>query len=278
LLKDKRIITVAPTGAWTPRDKAPGIPITPAEIAEEVYACWRAGAAVAHIHCRDDDGLATMDFDKYEEVVGLIRAHADCDIILELTTSGGVDLDEASRFRAFYELRPEMASYNCGSMNWQNVSILENSPAFLEKLGLMMQEVDVKPDVEVFDTGMLYNAGYYLKKGVLKAPLHFQFCMGVSGGIKATTRNLIFMKEIMDEVAPGSTWSAFGVGAGSMEIMLATIALGGDVRVGMEDNILYKKGQVAASNVEFVSRARQLIEGFGAEVATPDEARNKMFT
>jgi uncharacterized protein (DUF849 family) len=136
-----------------------------------------------------------------------------------------------------------------------------------------MQEVNVKPDVEVLDVGMIYTAGYYLEKGILKAPIHFQFCMGVAGGIKATTKNLIFMKSVMDEVAPGSTWSAFGVGAGSMEIMLATIAMGGNIRVGMEDNILLKKGQVVASNVEFVTRARCLIEEFGSEVASSDDAR-----
>jgi uncharacterized protein (DUF849 family) len=214
-----------------------------------------------------------MIFEKFEETVKLIRARKDCDIILNITTSGGVNLKEEDRLRPFYELKPEMASFDCGTMNWQNTTVFENNPAFLTKLGGMMQEVGVKPEIEVFDPGMIYNAGYFLKKGILKAPLHFQFCMGVAGGIKASTKNLVFMKEVMDEVAPESTWSAFGVGAGAMEIMYATVAMGGNIRVGMEDNVLYKKGEIADSNMVFVARAKRIIEEFTAEVATPAEAR-----
>ena len=177
------------------------------------------------------------------------------------------------RIRPFCELRPELASFDCGTMNWQHSSIFENSPAFLEKLGRLMQEVGVKPEIEVFDPGMIYNAQYYIKKGVLKPPCHFQFCMGVPGGIAASVKNLVFMKDVLDEVAPGSTWSAFGVGKGAMEILYAAIAMGGHVRVGMEDNVYYRKGELAQSNMQFVARARHLIEEFGCEVATPDEAR-----
>lgn len=272
-LSNKRIITVATTGAWPTKDNTPNVPIEPAEIAEEVYNCWKAGAAVAHIHCRDDHGRAAMVFEKFEETVRLIRARKDCDIILNITTSGGVNLKEEDRLRPFYELKPEMASYDCGSMNWQHNSVFENNPQFLEKLGMMMQEAGVKPEVEAFDPGMIYNAGYYLKKGVLKAPLHVQFCMGVPGGIGATTKNLVFMKDVLDEVAPGSTWSAFGVGRGAMETMYAAIAMGGHVRVGMEDNVLYRKGQPADSNMQFVARAKRCIEEFTCEAATPAEAR-----
>lgn len=272
-LKDRRIITVATTGAWPTKENTPNVPIEPAEIAEEIYNCWRDGAAIAHIHCRDSEGRAAMVFEKFEETVELIRAKKDCDIIINLTTSGGVNLKEEDRIRPFYELKPEMASYDCGTMNWQHTTIFENNPNFLEKLGNLMQEVNVKPEIEAFDPGMIYNAGYYLKKGVLKAPLHFQFCMGVSGGIGGSTKNLVFMKSVMDEVAPGSTWSAFGVGKSAMEIMYATVAMGGHIRVGMEDNVLYKKGQLADSNMQFVARARRIIEEFNCQVATPDEAR-----
>jgi 3-keto-5-aminohexanoate cleavage enzyme len=208
-----------------------------------------------------------------KKTVELIRSYKDCDIILNLTTSGGVGLKEEDRIRPFYELKPEMASYDCGTMNWLHTTIFENHPAFLEKVGLLMQEVNVKPEIEAFDPGMIYNAGYYLKKGVLKTPLHFQFCMGCAGGIAATTKNLVFMKDTMEEVAPGSTWSAFGVGAGAMEIMYAAVAMGGHIRVGMEDNVLYRRGVLAESNVQFVERAKRVIEEFTAEVATPAEAR-----
>jgi uncharacterized protein (DUF849 family) len=272
-LKNKKIITVATTGAWPTKENTPYVPIEPEEIAEEVYKCWKAGAAVCHIHCRDDKGKAAMEFPKFKKTVELIRARRDCDIIINLTTSGGINLSEDDRIKPFAELIPEMASYDCGTMNWQHSGIFENNPRFLEKLGLLMQEKGVKPEVEVFDPGMIYNAQYYIKKGVLKAPVHFQFCMGVAGGIKGTTKNLVFMKEAMEEVAPGSTWSAFGVGASAMEILYAAVAMGGNVRVGMEDNILYKKGVLAESNVVFVERARRIIEEFGCEAASPDEAR-----
>ena len=272
-LSNKRIITIATTGAWPTKENNPNVPLTPREIADDVYACWQAGAAVAHIHVRDDNGKASMSYEKFAETVDYIRAYKDCDIILNLTTSGGVNLLEADRLKPFSELQPEMASYDCGTMNWAHTTIFENNPAFLEKLGLLMQEKNVKPEIEAFDPGMIYSAQYYLKKGVLKAPLHFQFCMGVAGGIAASTKNLVFMKSVMDEVAPGSTWSAFGVGKGAMEILYAAIALGGIIRVGMEDNVLYKKGQVAQSNAEFVLRARRIIEEYTCEVATPIEAR-----
>lgn len=273
-LKNKRIITVATTGAWPTKENTPNVPIEPHEITEEIYNCWKEGAAVAHIHCRNDEGKAAMEFKKFEEVVTLMRTkYADCDIILNITTSGGVNLKEEDRLRPFYELKPEMASYDCGTMNWQHNAVFENNPQFLEKLGHMMQEVNVKPEIEVFDPGMIYNAQYYIKKGVLKAPCHFQFCMGVQGGIAASTKNLVFMKDIMDEVAPGSTWSAFGVGKGAMEIMYAAVAMGGHIRVGMEDNVLYRKGQIADSNMQFVARAKRVIEEFTCEAATPAEAR-----
>ncbi len=272
-LKNKRIITVATTGAWPTKENTPNVPIEPAEIAEEIYNCWKAGAAIAHIHCRNNEGKAAMIFEKFEETVRLLKAKKDCDIIINLTTSGGVNLLEEDRIRPFYELVPEMASYDCGTMNWQHTTVFENNPKFLEKLGTLMQEKGVKPEIEVFDPGMIYNAGYLLKKGFIKTPLHFQFCMGVPGGIGASTKNLVFMRDTMNEVVPGSTWSAFGVGASAMEILYATVAMGGHVRVGMEDNVYYKKGVLADSNMQFVARAKRIIEEFGCEVAKPDEAR-----
>jgi len=273
-LKNKRIITVATTGAWPTKENTPNVPIEPAEIAEEVYNCWKEGAAIAHIHCRDDEGKAAMKFEKFEEVVTLLRTkYSDCDIIINLTTSGGINLKEEDRIRPFYELKPEMASYDCGTMNWMHSGIFENNPQFLEKLATLMNEVNVKPEIECFDPGMIYNAAYYAKKGFLKTPLHVQFCMGVAGGIGATTKNLVFMRDTLEELLPGSTWSAFGVGAGAMETMYAAVAMGGHVRVGMEDNVLYRKGQLAESNMQFVARAKRCIEEFTCEVATPAEAR-----
>lgn len=269
-LDNKVILTVATTGAWPKKTDTPYVPITPEEIAEEIYACWKAGASVAHIHVRDDESNASMDFDKFKETVELVRAKKDCDIVLNLTTSGGIGLDDEVRMKPFIHLKPELASYDCGSMNWQHNTVFENSPAFLEKLGLTMQEAGVKPEIEIFDVGMLYNALYYLKKGVLKAPLHFQFVLGAAGGMPATVENLVYLKNLIPE---GSTWSALGIGKGHLPILFTALALGGHVRVGMEDNILYSKGQLAKSNVEFVERTIRTVHEFGKEVATPDEAR-----
>ncbi len=126
---------------------------------------------MAHIHCRDDQGRAAMVFEKFEETVRLIRAKKDCDIILNLTTSGGVNLKEEDRIRPFYELSPEMASFDCGTMNWQHTTVFENNPKFLEKLAALMNEKGVKPEIEVFDPGMIYNAAYLAKKGPAQAAL-----------------------------------------------------------------------------------------------------------
>ncbi len=270
MLDNKVIITVAPTGAWPSKQDNPNIPLQPKEIAEEVYACWEAGAAIAHIHVRDDNGKSSMSFDKFAETVEYIRA-TDCDIILNLTTSGQLGLTDEERMKHIIALQPEMASYDCGSMNWMHTSVFENSPRFLEKLGLVMQENNIKPEIEIFDAGMVYNALYYLKKGILKAPLHFQFVLGAAGGMAATVENLVFLKSLIPE---GSTWGALGVGKGHLPIMYATLALGGHIRVGMEDNVYYAKGVLAKSNVEFVERAKRLVLEADKEVATPDEARS----
>ena len=270
----KTIITAAVTGAFPTKEHNPNIPLTPAEIAEDVYDCWQAGAAVAHLHMRDEQGKGTMNKDRFAETIRLLRNdHPDCDIILNLTTSGDLYATDETRQIHLKELRPEMGSYDCGSMNWMNSALFINSPTFLEELGMNMQAWGVKPEIEVFDTGMIANAAYYLKKGVLKAPLHFQFCMGCANGIPGSMKNLVFMKETMESLCPGSTWSCFGVGRSALEMLYGTVALGGHVRVGMEDNVLYGKGRLADSNRQFVERAARVIREYGGEVATPAEAR-----
>ena len=268
-LSNKVVLTVACTGAWPTKKDSPHVPLQPKEIADEVYACWKAGASVAHIHVRGDDDKASMSFEKFEETVGLIRS-TDCDIVLNLTTSGGIGLSDEVRMRPFQQLRPELASYDCGSMNWLNTTVFENRPDFLEKLAASMSECGVKPEIEVFDAGMIYNALYYQKKGLLKAPLHFQFCLGAAGGMAATVQNLVFLRGLIPE---GSTWSAFGIGKEHLPILYAALALGGNIRVGMEDNIFYSKGVLAATNVEFVERSKRIVAEMGKSIATPDEAR-----
>lgn len=275
-LKNKRIITAAVTGAWPKKENNPNVPMTPEEICEDVYACWKAGAAIAHIHMRDDDGNGVMDPVRFKKTAELIKEkHPDCDIIINMTTSGDIHADDNIRVAHVKELKPEMASYDCGSMNWLNSGLFLNSPKFLEDCGKLFQECNVKPEIEAFDPGMIGNAAYYLKKGILKAPLHFQFCMACANGIGGTMKDLVFMKETADNLIGKDqyTWSCFGVGQRAMEMLYGAVAMGGNVRVGMEDNVMYSKGVLAESNAQFVERAARVIREFGAEVATPDEAR-----
>jgi len=267
-MENKIILTVATTGAWPQKKDTPYIPLQPEEIASEIYACWKAGASIAHIHVRDDENKASMSFEKFKETVRLVRKR--CDIVINLTTSGGLGLQDDIRMKPFVELKPELASFDCGSMNWMHSTVFENSPKFLEKLGKTMQENNVKPEIEVFDAGMVYNALYYLKKGVLKAPLHFQFVLGVPGGMTATVENLMFLKSL---IPADATWGALGIGKQHLPIMYAALALGGHVRVGMEDNIYYRSGELAKSNVEFIERTKRIVAELDKQIATPTEAR-----
>lgn len=267
---EKLIITVAPTGAWPTKKDTPYVPITPEEIAEEVYNCWKAGASIAHIHVRDEDESPSMNFDKFNQTVTLIRERKDCDIILNLTTSGGIGLTDEERMKPFVELRPEMASFDAGTMNWQHRTVFENRPDFLEKLAQTQRENKVKPELEIFDAGMLYNTLYLVEKGLLEPPLHYQFCLGVPGGTAATVENFMHMKSILPQ---GATFSAFAIGRMHLTILFMTIITGGHVRVGMEDNVLLSKGVLATSNVEFVKRVKRIAKEFQREIATPAEAR-----
>lgn len=266
---DKLIIAVATTGAWPTKEDTPYVPLQPKEIAEEVYKCWQAGAAIAHIHVRDDEGKASMSFNKFHETVELIRKK--CDIVLNLTTSGGLDITDEDRMKPFIELKPEMASFDAGSMNWAHSDVFLNSPKFLEKLGKTMMKHNVKPELEIFDAGMVYNTLYYIDKGIIDTPPHYQFVLGAPGGIGATVENLVYLKSLIPQNA---TWSAFGIGKMHIPIMFAALALGATgIRVGMEDNIFYSKGVLAKSNAEFVERAKRLAYEAGRSIATPAEAR-----
>ena len=275
-LSNKVIITAALTGAVTP----PGydIPITPEAIAEDAYKCWKLGASVVHIHTRAEDGLGAMNHDHFAKICKLIRAHEDCDVILNCTSSGysaqhmATDEDRYHHFEIIPEI--EMGSYDAGSFNWMPSLVFMNSPQFLEKLGNVYLENDVKPEIEIFDAGMLGITNYYVKQGSLKAPCHYQFVLGVLGGMPATVENLLYLKNHIPE---DSTWSAFGVGAGHLPIMYAALALGGHIRVGLEDNVVYgydENGKkIMATNPMLVERAVQAVKVFGKTPATSAEAR-----
>jgi uncharacterized protein (DUF849 family) len=268
-MSDKIIVTAALTGAWPGKKDNPAVPLTPKEIADDAYECRQAGASVVHLHMRDDAGNGTMDVEKFRETVACIK-EKKCDLILNLTTSGDLHATEETRMLHIGELKPEMASYDCGTMNWGHTGVFYNTPPFLEKLGAYMQEHGVKPEVEIFDGGMLYNAVYYLHKGVLKAPVHCQFVLGAPGGLDGSVENLMFLHS---RLPAGWTWSALGIGKAHLPIMYATLALGGHVRVGMEDNVMYARNRPAKSNAEFVERACRLIREMNKTPASPKEAR-----
>jgi 3-keto-5-aminohexanoate cleavage enzyme len=264
----KTIVTVATTGAFPTKEHNPNIPLTPKEIAEDVYECWQAGAAVAHLHMRDENAKGTMRKELFAETFSLIRER--CDIVINLTTSGDLNATDETRIAHLRELRPELASYDAGTMNWMHSTLFVNHPDFLEKLGREMGELGVRPEIEIFDAGMFYNSTYYMKKGILQAPGYFQLCLGAAGGTAATVENLIYLRSLLPSDAP---WSAFGIGAGHLPILYTTIALGGNVRVGMEDNVYYTKGRLAKSNAEFVERSIRLINEADRQAATPADAR-----
>ena len=269
---DKVIITAALTGAVTPKSKNPYIPLTPEEIAEDAYKVWKAGAAVVHIHTRNDEGIGFMDPEKFRRTIELIRSYEDCDVIINCTSSGdntgtATEQDRMVHMKTLDGI--EMGSYDAGSFNWMPGGVFANSPKFLEELGDVYIRRGIKPEIEIFDTGMLGVTEYFVKNGHLPTPCHFQFCLGVLGAMPATVENLLYL---VNKIPEGSTWSAFGTGKGHLPIMYAALALGGNIRVGLEDNVWYEKG-VPASNVSLVERAVRAVEVFGKKPATPAEAR-----
>jgi uncharacterized protein (DUF849 family) len=268
----KLILTAALCGAGTTKAQTPHVPITPDEIAVDSVACVKAGASVLHIHVRDKDGVNSMDTEIFVEVVGKVRAALaaeSLDAILNLTTSGSKFSDEL-RMGHLPVLKPEMCSYDPGTMNWANSFVFLNTPVFLEKLGNYVQELDIKPELEIFDGGMIGNIEYYIKKGVLKTPCHVQFVLGVAGGMPGDAAALSYL---LPRIPKGSTWSITGIGRSHVPCMLLGLAEGCDgLRVGLEDNIFYEKG-VLATNAQLVARAAEFGKLAGREIANAAEAR-----
>jgi uncharacterized protein (DUF849 family) len=269
---NKLIISAALTGVGTTRAQSPYVPLTPEEIAADVVNVAKAGAAVAHLHVRDEKGINSMDTDLFVDVVEKVRkatAEAGIDIVLNLTTSGS-KWPEDKRLAHLPILKPEMCSFDPGTMNWANSYVFLNTPAFLERLGTLTQELEVKPELEIFDAGMMGNVEHYLKKGFLKEPLHYQLVLGVPGGMPGNTESVSYL---LNKMRPGSTWSITGIGRSHMPMMLAGLSEGCDgLRVGLEDNVMFSKG-VPASNAQLVERAVELARIAGREIATAQEAR-----
>lgn len=271
----KLIITAALTGTSTTREQAPSVPITPDEIANQAVEVVKAGASVLHIHVRDQESRPTMDTDIFEETYRCVKKalqEAGLDAVMNLTTSGayGGTAPDALRLGHLQRLKPEMCSFDANTMNWNCDIIFENSPAFLEKLCKVTMEEGIRPEIEIFDGGAMTNVNYYVSKGLLKAPCHYQFVLGITGGLEGTAENLLFLKSRLPE---GATWSATGIGKAHLPVMFAALSMGCDgIRVGLEDNVYLSRG-VKATNVQLVERAAQLAKLAGREIADAAEAR-----
>lgn len=266
---EKLIITVGITGSRITRQQTPYIPITSQEIARSGIEAWKAGASVLHIHVRDPKtGLGTQDYSIFKEVADRIRGETDA--ILCLTTSGipGRNLEFQERLVPL-SLNPELVSFDAGTINMRD-NVFLNPPDFLKILAEETLKKGIKPELEVFEVGMVYTCLRFLEQGLLKPPLHFQFVLGILGGMPATAKSLVHLSEVVPE---GSTWSVIGIGTGQLPMAMMAIGMGGHVRVGLEDNIYYSKGVLAKSNSQLVERVVRIAREFGREIATPQESR-----
>lgn len=274
-LQNKVIITTAITGNAIKRDKCPSLPYTPEEFAQEAVRCARAGAAMIHIHVRTDDGTPTMEVQRFRECYDAIDealAKEGLDAIINLST-GAVGAPDEVRWKHIAEIRPEVCSFNPGTLNWGTTKggfVYHNSFGLIDKLGHVCQEGNVKPEIEIFDTGMIGIVKQCVKDGVLTTPCHFQLIMGIPGGMDANIKNIAFLLDLMPE---GSTWSITGIGRAHVPMMLAGLSAGSNgIRVGLEDNIWFSKG-VPATNESLTKRAAELVRISDKQVATADEAR-----
>jgi len=265
---DKIILSVATTGSWALKSQSPALPITPDEIARAAVESWREGASIAHVHVRDDAGMMSCDLTRFRRVKELIRSQG-CDMLINFSTSGGVGrVDEDERFNSL-AAGPELASLDAGSINF-NERVFLNPPDFLEELARRMLEADVKPEIEVFDSGMIGNALTLVEKGLIKPPLWWQFVLGVKGGAAATARTLVHLTE---SLPTGSLWSVCAVGWRQLPLNMHAIAMGGHARTGLEDNLYYRRGELAQGNAQLVARLCRIARECGREPATPAEAR-----
>lgn len=281
---DKVIITVATTGSRPTKEQNPNVPISPAEIANSACECFNEGASIVHVHVRDPKTQKrSMAFEHYAEVVE--RLQAKCNMIINLTTGAGGQLimgpDNQPRLEASYlappekrvdhvlKLKPEMCSLDVGTAN-QRGGAFVNVEVVVDRMAEMIKSAGVKPELEVFDVGHIQIAKRLIDLGLVEKNAHFQLCMGTRMGVPGTPKNAIHMAECLPS---GVTWSIFGVGATQFPMVGMGVLLGGHVRVGFEDNLYLRKGQLAKNNAELVRHAAAIIRDLNREVATVEEAR-----
>lgn len=262
---EKLIITVAPTGSVPKKKDNPYVPVTPKEVIECALRCEDEGASILHIHARDAQENPSDDPRFFEEVVDGLRGRSE--LILQVSTGGRAGTGLQSRIQRLRVL-PEMASLTTGSVNFPN-SVYVNEPQLIEELAREMMRLGIKPEMEIFDVSMITNAVSLLQKGLAQQPLHFNFVMGLKGAIPATIDNLVHM---VRSIPSGSTWTVTGIGAAQLRMGLHAILMGGHVRVGLEDNLLMRKGELA-TNEALVRKVAWWSRELGREVAHPSDAR-----
>jgi uncharacterized protein (DUF849 family) len=291
----KVVVTAALTGGGSIPTMSPYLPITPQQLADEAVRACEAGAAIAHVHVRDPEtGEPSAKLEYFREVATKVKSK--CNMIICFTTGGTPDMAVAERARVVGALKPELATFNAGSMNfgiflgaesikdykydWEKPhllnsedSIFPNTFKTLREFSQMFAQTDTKPELEVYDSGMIYNLAYLVQKGYLKRPLHIQFVLGTMGGLPATVNNLNFLYNSARETLGDFTWSTCAIGRFQFPMCTVAMLMGGNTRVGMEDNLYLSKGVLAKSNAELVEKMVRILREFGNEPATPDETR-----
>jgi uncharacterized protein (DUF849 family) len=269
---DPVIITVAPTGPLTSRAQHPGVPLTPEEIGIAVAEAADAGAAVAHVHARDARGEPTADPAVYAEIVREIRAR--CDIVIQASTGVGLEVPPEDRLEIISSgvVDVTMATLNPASMTFAT-GTFSNPPRFVEQLAVLMRERGIRPELEVYDFGHVALCLDLVERGLVGEPLQFSFVMGVRGGMPGDPGLLPLLRSMLPAEA---AWQAIGIGRAQLPLTLAALALGGNLRVGFEDNVYFRRGELAESNAQFVRRAVELVETVGRAVATPDDVRARL--
>ena len=289
-MNNEVIVTCAVTGAGDTLGKHPEVPVTPEQISNAAIAAAKAGASVAHIHVRDPEtGLGSRDVNLFKEVVERIR-DSETDIVINLTAGMGGDwvpseenpsmpgpgtdmIGPEERLAHVKEIHPEICSLDCGTMNFGNGNeIYISPPGYLREMASMIQEWGVKPELEVFELGQIRFAKQMIKEGLINEPPMFQICLGIPWGAEQTVDSMKVMK---DELPNNASWASFGIGRMQMPMAAAAVAMGGNVRVGLEDNLYLEKG-VLASNDQLVTRVIEIIQRKGSRVLSPKETRDKL--
>ena len=271
------VITAALTGVLATREQCPAIPYTPVEIAEEAKRAAEAGASIVHIHARNPEGGPEWRVETFAEILSEVRARTD--VIVNFST-GAIGIPPEQRIAHIHDLRPEIGALNMGSMNYAIYSakkkafyhdhVFANPFKDIQFFLEAMNSAGVRPELECFDTGHIANTAPLIDMGVLKPPYQFSLIMGVLGGIPGTTRHLTNQ---VDTLPPESHWQVIGIGLNQWALVAAAITMGGNARVGLEDNFYVEEGKMAKSNGELVQKAARLVHDLGRDVATVDEAR-----